>query len=705
MSKLFVLVASSLFAIAAFAQDNGTVQVSSEVFHDTLPSLRNAPPQPHNLKNRIEHDLPIPYVPPNQVDGAVQSQARRSSSAPTNISSVDGIGDSFSGFSVQSAPPDTVGAVGLTQYVQVVNSDLAVFDKSTKATVFGPVSTNTLWAGFGGGCQTNDDGDAVVVYDKAADRWVVSQFSVSTTPYLECVAVSQTSDATGAWNRYAFSYGNTDFNDYPKMGVWPDGYYTTFNIFHGNTFAGSKLCAYDRTAMLANGSATQQCFQLSTSYGGVLPADLDGSIAPPAGSPNYLVNYGSNSLNLWKFHVDWSTPANSTLTGPTNIAVAAFTAACNGGTCITQPGTSTKLDSLADRMMFRLAYRNFGTYESLVASQSVKVSTHSGVRWYEIRSPGSTPVVYQQSTYSPDTDFRWMGSVAMDGQGNMALGYSVSGTSTFPSVRYTGRLVTDPVSTMQAEDSIVAGAGSQTGSLHRWGDYSAMTVDPTDDCTFWYTNEYIQANGKFNWRTRIGSFKFPSCGAVPATHTIGGSISGLTGSVQLKLDGTGPTSTQTQAYSSNGNFTFSTALDAGSNWSVSVVTQPIGQTCTLTSNSGTNLSADVTTVAVACVTNTYTLTYTAGANGSITGTSPQTVNYGASGTTVTAVPATGYHFLQWSDVSTANPRTDANVMANVTVTATFAIDQFTLTYAAGANGSITGTSPQTVNYGTNGTTV
>jgi len=523
--KLLTALLASLCASAAFAQSHGNVEVSSAVQQDTLGSLRDVKVNPadyHKMKARAEHDLPLPQVPDNQQDGAVQSSARFSSQAPAPVGiGFMGVGKGFTGpqgtFTVQYAPPDTVGAVGATQYVQVVNTGFAVFTKSSHAAVYGPVPTNTIWAGFGGGCQTNNDGDATVVYDKAAGRWVVSQFSVSTTPYLQCVAVSKTSDATGGWYRYAFSYGNTAFPDYPKTGVWPDGYYTTFNIFNGNSFGGAKLCAFDRASMIAGTAATQQCFQLSTSYGGVLPADLDGATPPTTGTPNFMMNFGANSLNLWKFHVDWTNTANTKLTGPTNIPVAAFTAACNGGACIPQSGTRQQLDSLADRLMYRLAYRNFGDHESLVVSQSVKVGTsrqnpYTGVRWYEVRSPGTTPVAYQASTFAPDQSYRWMGSIAMDKQGNAALGYSVSSSSLHPAVRYTGRLATDAANTMQAEASIVEGTGSQTGSnLSRWGDYSAMTVDPVDDCTFWYTTEYLTANGAFNWSTSIGSFKFAGC--------------------------------------------------------------------------------------------------------------------------------------------------------------------------------------------------
>jgi hypothetical protein len=269
--------------------------------------------------------------------------------------------------------------------------------------------------------------------------------------------------------------------------------------------------------MLAGAAATQQCFQLSNSFGGLLPSDLDGQTAPPAGSPNFYLNFGSNSLNLWKFHVDFTTPANTTFTGPVNIPVASFSAACNGGgACIPQPGTRQALDSLADRLMYRLAYRNFSDHESLVVNHSVKVSgnNHSqvvGVRWYELRSPSGAPTVHQQGTFSPDSSSRWMGSIAMDKVGDIALGYSASSSSVFPSVRYTGRVPTDTLGTMQAENVIKVGAGSQLPNLARWGDYSAMTVDPVDDCTFWYTNEYLKSSGTFNWSTQIASFKITGC--------------------------------------------------------------------------------------------------------------------------------------------------------------------------------------------------
>jgi hypothetical protein len=502
----------------------GPPEVSPAVQHDVSPPLRDIPTAPP--RSGAPREKPLRLVPPrgttgNQPDPVVQSSTPGPGIAATNGLNFAGVGNGDYGFAVNAAPPDTNGAVGATQYVQWVNESFAVFDKSTGAIAAGfPKAGNTLWAGFGGGCQANNDGDPIAQYDKAANRWVLTQFSVTnpaTYGYLQCVAVSTTSDATGTYNRYAFSYGGSQFNDYPKLGVWPDGYYITYNIFtNGSTFAGAKACAFDRTAMLAGAAATQQCYQLGTSYGGLLPSDVDGATAPPAGSPNFLLNFGSNTLNLWKFHVDWTTPANTTLAGPTSIPVAAFSQACNGGNCIPQPGTSQKLDSLADRLMYRLAYRHFADgHEALVVNHSVAVAGtnkrngSTGVRWYELRNPTSgtlasgTPVVYQQGTYAPDATYRWMGSIAM--------GYSASSGSVYPSIRYTGHLTTDALGTMQAENRILSGGGSQLPNLSRWGDYSSMTVDPVDDCTFWYTTEYERTNGAFNWSTEIATFKFPGC--------------------------------------------------------------------------------------------------------------------------------------------------------------------------------------------------
>ena len=497
--------------------------------NDVSPPLRDieaiAPATVRRGRPVREHRIPFDDGPELDKDPLLSEKAPASLTgaaalaAPTLGTGVDGVGNGFTGPSgtmlVNSAPPDTTGAVGATQYVQWVNTAFAVFDKATKAPVYGPADGKTLWSGFGGPCESRNDGDPVVQYDKLANRWVVSQFSVpgGATGYWQCIAVSTTSDATGTWNRYAFQYAQ--FNDFPKMGVWPDAYYVSYNMFT-NTFQGSTVCAIDRAKMLAGLPATQQCIKLASTYGSTLPADLDGP-APAAGTPNYVVARSTNSVNLWRFSVNWTTPASTTLSGPVNVPVAAYSAACSGGNCVTQPGTSNKLDSLADRLNFRAAYRalNGGT---LVLNHAVSTGKNrnalAAVRWYELRNvaPTGTPTVANQGTFGGgDGVHRWMGSIGQDKLGNIAVSYSASGSAVFPSMRMASRVPTDAAGTLKDETVLKAGGGSQTGTLTRWGDYSQISVDPVDDCTFWATNEYIKANGSFNWNTWISSFKLPGC--------------------------------------------------------------------------------------------------------------------------------------------------------------------------------------------------
>jgi hypothetical protein len=501
--------------------------------HDVSRPLRDMPSAPWTNGTKVhEHAKinPAGATTPRP-DGALQSTVATGAATTAGLSFA-GVGNGDYGFAPDAAPPDTTAAVGATQYVQWVNESFAVFNKSTGGIVAGfPKRGNTLWSGFGGGCERNNDGDPVVAYDKTANRWVLTQFSVSSPQaygYLQCVAVSTTSDATGTYNRYSFSYGGSAFNDYPKLGVWPDGYYISYNIFtNGRSFAGSKICAFDRARMLAGQSATQQCAQLSPSYGGLLPSDLDGSTAPPTGAPNVFASFGANALNTWRFHADFANVANATVTGPIVLPVASFSEACGGGACIPQPNTSQRLDSLADRLMYRLAYRNFGDHESWVVSHSVTAGSSVGVRWYELGGPAAAPTIRQQGTYAPDGDYRWMGSAAMDHVGNLAVGYSVSNSNRFPSIAYATRAAGDTPGTLGAETLLKAGTGSQTATLERWGDYSSMTIDPVDDCTFWYSTEYLKGSGTFNWSTWIGSFKVAGCGSTTTT-TPPGAPTGLT---------------------------------------------------------------------------------------------------------------------------------------------------------------------------------
>jgi len=514
-------------------------QLRKTVHHDLSLPLRDMIPTPSKagvirvVPNRmipidVDHNAPVSA---GSIDSVMQMSPGFSAPTPGSANYL-GVGNGFSGpqgtWTVNVAPPDPVMDVGPNHIVQAVNSGFAVFNK-TGTVLYGPVNLNTLWSGFGGGCQTNNDGDPTINYDQMANRWMIAQFAVSTTPYLECVAISQTADPTGAWYRYSYSFGSTNFNDYPHVGVWPDGYYITYNIF-GATYFG-EVCAHDRSKMINGQANTMQCFTTSSNVQGLLSADMDGTTQPPAGAPNYVLRFGSNQLQMWKFHVDWTTPANSTFTGPTNISVASFTPSCSSstrGACVPQAngGTSYYLEALADRLMNRVAYRNFGTHEALTVAHSVGGQTAANVRWYELRSPNATPTMFQSGTYAPDTSWRWVASTAMDQQGNMAMGYSVSSSSISPTIRVTGRLATDAAGTMGTEVDILGSIAhaSQIGTygtpakpLQRWGDYSAMVVDPSDDCTFWYTTEYIPTQGIFNWATRIASFKFSSCGGVADT--------------------------------------------------------------------------------------------------------------------------------------------------------------------------------------------
>ncbi len=499
---------------AAPAQD---VQTNPEVIHEethdiSLPLLDMVPAAPKAGPRRVLPVMRRPGLPDisTERDPAVQ-QTAGPLAATTNFLNFDGINDRDG-----VAPPDTNGAVGATQFVETVNTSFQVFDKATGASEYGPVEVNTLWSGFGGLCETGNQSDPVVLYDKSAARWVITEaaFNNSFTSFAQCFAVSTSSDATLSYNRYAIPFG-IYLPDYGKLGTWSDAYYMTWNVYLlGIVYSGAYTCALDRAAMLAGNPMTRICFLRPATDFSLLPADLDGSTPPPAGSPEYELELAnSNSLNLYRFHVDFGTPGNSTLTGPISIPVASYTQACpSTGTCIPQPGTSQQLDSLGDRLMHRLAYRNFGDHESLVATHSVRPGTGSasGVRWYEIRSPRTTPVVFQQSTVATAAFSLWMGSIAMDKSGDMALGVSASSSSLFPSIAYTGRVPTDPLGTVSLGVAIVLGTGSQTG-ISRWGDYSSMSVDPADDCTFWYANEYLSNTGSFNWRTRIASFKFNSC--------------------------------------------------------------------------------------------------------------------------------------------------------------------------------------------------
>lgn len=469
------------------------------------------------------HPQPVGNSNPSGVDPLADRSVGASSAVALPNAYTGGTGVDMT---YRVAPPDTTGDLGPNHYVQWVNLRYAVYslarDPSNEITAFNlvggfPKNGNVVWQGFGGPCEKYNDGDPIVQYDQLADRWILTQFAVSASPYLQCVAVSTSGDPTGTYSRYAYSHG-TDFPDYPKLGVWPDGYYITYNMFkRGRTFSGGKVCALERSQMLVGGAARQVCAKTSSSYGSLLPADLEGTTLPPAGSPDYLLSISSSSLQFWKFSVNW-VAGSGTLTGPSAVSGAAsFSRACSGGTCIPQPGTSQKLDSLADRLMYRLSYRNLGTREALLVNHSVASGGVSGIRWYELNVGGGTATVRQQGTFQPSADYRWMGSAAMDRTGGIAIGYNVSSTATKPSIRYAYRAPGDASGTLGPEQPILSGPGVQKATatdpynLSRWGDYSTISVDPVDGCTMVFTTEYIPYDGAFNWATAIQSLKLSSC--------------------------------------------------------------------------------------------------------------------------------------------------------------------------------------------------
>lgn len=526
---LVVLILSSLAAVgfvvprkSSGGEASPRPDVLSNIRHDVSPPLRTLKPlelpygREENQDNEQDNDdargsARVGYGLPEFFQDPVQ----QGNPGPPLAAK---LGIQFDGLSVGTGwvVPDTNGAIGPTQFVEWINTQFAVFDRTTGAILLGPENGNTLWQGFGGVCETNNNGDPIAQYDKQAGRWVLTQHAIATggaTSY-QCVAVSVTSDATGSFYRYAFPLPLNDFPDYPKIATWPDGYYLSVDEFKQANLkkeVGPYICALDRNSMLLGVNATAQCFLLGPSYLSLLPSDWDGTAAPPLGSPNYFMSLGKNSLNLWQFHVDFSNPNNTNLKGPSTITVTNFKEPCNtGAICIPQGGTTQKLDSIGDRLMYRLAYRNFEDHESLVANHAVSIKGVVGLRWYEIRSPGTTPVVYQQGTFAPDLNYRWMSSIAMDKIGNIGLGYSVSSPSTNPSIRVTGRKVTDVPNIMELETTVLSSTGSETGS-DRWGDYSSLLIDPVDDCTFWYTSQYMLTTGDYNWKTHIVSFTFPSC--------------------------------------------------------------------------------------------------------------------------------------------------------------------------------------------------
>lgn len=479
--------------------------------------------------------------------GAAQTRLPVNTSIPAPLANFEGLSNeaNFNTFGFRVNPPDPNGEVGPNHYVEMVNLVFAVYSK-TGTLLLGPVDTGTLWTGFAVSDCLDPSGDPVVLYDQLADRWILTQFTTAGPEYFNCIAISVTGDPTGAYYRYAFSTG-LNFPDYPKYGVWTDSYVITTREFGPTVEYGIGVYALEKNKMINGlpGARAVSFFLDGNAPGmlplvgdGLLPGDIDGkqkpmldTAIPIVGTQDDGGGYGAtfDALNIWDLKVKWRSTPVASLALNTQLPVAAFDSAfpCapTSRDCLPQPGITDPnqyLDILSyrQRPTFRLAYRNFKTYEAMVTNQSVEALPGvAGVRWYEIRRDAAGAYsVFQQGTFAPsDGVHRWMGSIAQNKKGGMALGYSVvNGTTVYPGIRYTGRLSGDALGQMTlGEGTIINGSGVQTTTNSRWGDYTDMTVDPTDDCTFWYVNEYYAVSGTpadtRPWQTRIASFKLPGC--------------------------------------------------------------------------------------------------------------------------------------------------------------------------------------------------
>jgi hypothetical protein len=493
---------------------------------------------------------PIPPPPPAPEIGAAGAAVEQTASgkrpAIEPLAAFDGLGNGFTGHAFPGgteAPGGSAGrggidislAVGPNHIFQILNGNMAVFTKkgkryeATGKLLYGAVPNNTVFAGFGVRCGVSNNADSVVRYDQLADRWliVVPVFTRPPDnpqgPYAMCYAVSATSDPLGPYYRYEFQ--RPLFPDYPRPAVWPDGYYnptSTSDNMLPDVVTQKHDCIADRNKMLKGLPATEQCVIID---GGVfmLNTDVDGKRLPPAGAPNIMMSTGGTQLlkvfeddgiYFYKVHVDWNDPSKTSVSAPRKIAVAPYHYLCDGqlSNCVSQPGTARRLDSQGDKLIQRLVYRNLGNHESILAEHSVATAAHGGgVRWYEFRlNKSRDPVLYQQGTYAPEGFYRWLGSMAMDRKGGIGIGYSFGGDPNYAGQRFAARLANEPKGQLTFHESVLAeGQASQTGSL-RWEDYTNIIVDPSDDCTFWFTGNYLKS-GATSSTTRIGSFVLPGC--------------------------------------------------------------------------------------------------------------------------------------------------------------------------------------------------
>ena len=595
-------------------------------------------------------------------------------------------------------PPDSDGDVGPNHYINSVNSSIKIFDKlgnalnGTNGTTY-----NSFFSGLGAGnpCgNNNNDGDGIVFYDHMADRWVVSDFAFPAFPgtsFWQCIGVSKTSNpVSGGWWLYAIQVDPANpsyLGDYPKFGMWPDAYYLSMNEFSNNTtFNGVRVYALDRNSMVNGGSAHAIGFSILPANLGnqysLVPASFRTGNPPPAGQPEWFMDVNSSSVAgtvetqvfVRRFHVDFATPANSTFgVGATHspdgiITVNGFKDAFNASTSNIVPnGTTTanqRLDTLGDKIMYPLIYQNRGGTESIYADQTILLATDNtltgptAVRWYQFNMTGNTipatPAQQQDWNNGADGLFRWMPSINVDRQGNVAIGYSTSSTTLNPEIRYAGRLAGDPPNNMsQGEATLITAGGHQTSTSGRWGDYSTMFVDPTDSCTFWHVNEYYTATSSAGWATRIGSFKFPGCAAATPTPT----------ATAIATATPTATATATATFTPTATATFTPTATA-----TFTPTATAAFTPTATATFAPTATATFTPTATATFTPTATATFTPTATATFTPTATATFTPTATATFTPTATATFTPTATATFTPTATATATATAMATATAT-------------------------------------
>ena len=678
----------------------GTITVATDVHHDRSKALRNIEPPPtakHGL--RMHRDIPPMGHLGQSLEGSTLTPRPEFGTKTDSLSdkvtpdlvnggtgvattlgyfNLAGVGNFFNGpqgsFTPASSPSDATGAVGTTQYLQWVDDSFAVFDKASGNILLGPVPGNTIWSGFGGACQNDNDGQATVNFDKMANRWVVSQHAMSSgAPYIQCVAVSTSADATGSWYRYSFQTGGYENNSFidenAKLGVWPDGYYMAFDMYSSATFEGDRFCALQRAAMLAGFGAAIQCVQMETDYFGAVVSDLDGLTPPPSGAPAYFAAEDAYvfGIDFWKFHVDWNDPQNSTISFPIILATDVPPPSCTPysftGLCVPQPGTAQLLDAYAGRLTGRMPYRNYGDHAALfttetdgsAASPVNGPAAPTAPRFYEVRlNAGGDLYMYQAGTFAPDTNFRFIPSIATDRAGNIAVAYNLS-SSQIPVSQYVAtRAGSDPLNTLGNETLLNPGNAAQTSA--EWDERATLTVDPVDDCTYYYTQQYEPIQGTNNWSTQIENFVLKGCQV--ATVTLLTSPAGLA----VSSRGTPQVAPASGQYSVGSSLAIGTTSPQAGAAGTRYVFSNWSDGGTVTHNI-TVPGVGATFTATATFTTQYQLTTNVSPAGGGTVSVVSGGFYNAGSTvSLTAKPAIGYAFSSWSS-NVANAKSASTTIA------------------------------------------